>query len=51
MREYHIPDFSNWKEHDSFEAAFSRLLKDLKAEDATGTRAYSPSVTSPETPH
>jgi hypothetical protein len=34
LREYHIPDFSNWKEHDSFEQGFSRLLRDLKAEEA-----------------
>ena len=33
IREYFIPDFSNWKDHDSFEAAFARLLKDLKAEE------------------
>src|SRR5437773_12522597 len=32
LREYFIPDFSNWKEHDPFETAFARLLKDLKAE-------------------
>jgi hypothetical protein len=31
IREYYIPDFSNWKEHDAFEQAFVRLLKDLKA--------------------
>jgi hypothetical protein len=30
-REYFIPDFSNWKEHDSFESAFKRLLADLRA--------------------
>jgi hypothetical protein len=33
LREYFIPDFSHWKEHDSFEAAFARLLKDLRAEE------------------
>ena len=33
QREYFVPDFSNWKEHDQFETAFARLLKDLKAED------------------
>jgi hypothetical protein len=33
LREYFIPDFSNWKEHDQFEVAFSRLLKDLRAEE------------------
>lgn len=32
VRQYFIPDFSNWKDHDQFEAAFSRLLKDLKAD-------------------
>lgn len=32
MREYFIPDFSHWKEHDQFEASFARLLKDLQAE-------------------
>ncbi len=31
IREYFIPDFSNWKDHDSFEAGFKRLLEDLKA--------------------
>ena len=33
LREYFIPDFSHWKEHDPFEAAFARLLKDLRAEE------------------
>ncbi len=32
VRAYFIPDFSNWKDHDAFEAAFARLQKDLKAE-------------------
>jgi hypothetical protein len=36
VREYHIPDFSNWKDHDAFEAAFAKLLRDLKAENSTG---------------
>lgn len=39
VREYFIPDFSNWKNHDSFEAAFSRLLGDLKAEESNDSRA------------
>lgn len=34
LREYFIPDFSNWKDHDQFEMAFSRLLKDLRAEES-----------------
>ena len=38
IREYFIPDFSNWKDHDAFEAAFARLLKDLKAEELTGAK-------------
>jgi hypothetical protein len=35
VREYFIPDFTNWKDHDAFEASFARLLRDLKAEDST----------------
>jgi hypothetical protein len=35
VREYHIPDFSKWKDHDSFEAAFADLLRDLKREEPT----------------
>jgi hypothetical protein len=31
IREYHIPDFLNWKDHDAFEAAFAKLLRDLRA--------------------
>ncbi len=30
IREYHIPDFSNWKNHDAFESAFADLLRDLR---------------------
>ena len=33
IREYYIPDFTTWKDHDAFEAAVARLLRDLKAED------------------
>ena len=32
IREYFIPDFSNWKDHDSYHGAFQRLLRDLKSE-------------------
>lgn len=35
IRKYFIPDFSNWKDHDAFEAAFQRLLNDLKNESPT----------------
>jgi hypothetical protein len=33
IREYFIPDFSHWKDHDSFEHAFTRLLRDLKTDE------------------
>jgi hypothetical protein len=33
VRSYFIPDFSNWKDHDAFQAAFTRLLRDLRAEE------------------
>lgn len=33
LSEYFIPDFSNWKDPDQFEATFARLLKDLRAEE------------------
>jgi uncharacterized protein YjbI with pentapeptide repeats len=32
IREYFIPDFSNWKNHDAYQVAFQRLLHDLKAD-------------------
>ena len=35
IREYFIPDFTNWKDHDAFEKGFARLLSDLKAEGST----------------
>ena len=35
VREYHIPDFSQWKDHDAFEEGFTKLLRDLKAVDST----------------
>ena len=31
VREFFIPDFSDWKNHDSYQKAFQRLLMDLKA--------------------
>jgi len=34
IREYFIPDFSNWKNHDSYQEAFRRLISDLKAADS-----------------
>ena len=32
VREYYIPDFSNWKNHDAFEAEFAKLQKALSDE-------------------
>jgi hypothetical protein len=34
IREYYVPDFRDWKNHDSFEKAFTQLLEGLKAVDA-----------------
>lgn len=31
VREYHIPDFSNWRNHDDFEKASAGLIDDLAA--------------------
>jgi hypothetical protein len=33
VREYFIPDFSNWEVHSSYQPAFDRLLRDLEAEE------------------
>jgi hypothetical protein len=30
IREYHIPDFSRWKDHDLYQKALGRLVADLK---------------------
>jgi uncharacterized protein YjbI with pentapeptide repeats len=36
IREYFIPDFSNWdKNHDAYKKAFDRLLKDMKQKSAS----------------
>lgn len=32
VRQRHIGEFSNWKDHDAYKKAFDRLLRDLKAE-------------------
>lgn len=32
-RTRHIGDFTRWKDHDAYQAAFERLLRNLKAED------------------
>jgi hypothetical protein len=34
-RSRHIGDFTGWKNHDSYQKAFARLMRDLKAESST----------------
>ena len=36
IREYFIPDFSNWKNYDVYQEAFTLLLRDLKADTTQG---------------
>jgi len=33
IREYFVPDFSNWRDHDSYQKAFQRLVSDLKSDN------------------
>ena len=41
IREYFIPDFSEWKELNSYQRAFNRLIRDLQPQSSapagTGT--------------
>ena len=39
IREYFIPDYSSWKDHDSYTKAFERLLRDLKSGARDGATA------------
>lgn len=39
IRSFFIPDFSNWKDHDSYQVAFKKLLEDLKGERCTAESA------------
>jgi len=34
IREYFIPDFSNWQDDDSYQQAFQRLVRGLESEKA-----------------
>jgi len=36
-RSRHIGDFTQWKDHDAYQKAFDRLMRDLKADESTGT--------------
>jgi uncharacterized protein YjbI with pentapeptide repeats len=33
IREYFVPDFSDWKNHDAYQQSFERLLKALRTQD------------------
>ena len=33
IREYYVPDFSNWKDHNSYQKEFEHLLRDLKTDE------------------
>jgi hypothetical protein len=46
IREYFIPDFSNWKDHDVYAKTFERLVRDLKA---SGAKAATPPTGEPTT--
>ncbi len=37
IREYFIPDFSSWRDHDSYQEAFDHLVRDLKADENKAT--------------
>jgi len=32
IREYYIPDFSDWKDHDPYQKEFEKLLRDLRTD-------------------
>lgn len=36
IRDYYVPDFSNWKDHDSYQIEFEKLLRDLRTERVRG---------------
>ena len=36
IREYYVPDFSEWKNHDLYAREFEKLLRDLRTEEAAG---------------
>ncbi len=42
IREYFIPDFSHWKDHDEYSRTFERLVRDLKTNPATPAAENAP---------
>ena len=43
-RTRHIGDFRTWKDHDAYQEAFARLLRDLKAEKSSAADAPTPAA-------
>jgi uncharacterized protein YjbI with pentapeptide repeats len=39
IREYYIPDFTKWKDHDQYQEEFKKLVRDLKKGDASADGA------------
>jgi len=39
IREYYIPDFSEWKNHDLYQRGFERLLSDLRTSESGVTKS------------
>jgi TIR domain/Pentapeptide repeats (8 copies) len=50
-RTRHVCDFAGWKDHDTYQHAFTRLLKDLNAKDPVAPGETSAPATAPEAPH
>jgi hypothetical protein len=40
IREYYVPDFSRWKDHDAYTAVLERLVRDLKARPVPTPSGY-----------
>jgi len=38
VREYYVPDFSDWKDHNALEAAFAKMLRAVDAEESKPDR-------------
>jgi len=34
IREYYIPDFTDWQQHQPYQKEFEKLLRDLRTEEA-----------------
>jgi uncharacterized protein YjbI with pentapeptide repeats len=50
IREYYIPDFSDWKNHDPYAKGFENLLRDLKTEGSKAALALRAGAQSPALP-